>query len=84
MTRNPGAPFAFEIFTLEGSDTRTVAGSGTLQLVSGSLSQSFFEGRATQTATISMMLTSLPEPSAWVSAGAALLTLTLCRAVTRR
>jgi hypothetical protein len=84
MTRNPGAPFAFEIFTLEGSDTRSVAGSGTLQLVSGSLSQSFFEGRATQTATIRMTLTSLPEPSAWVSAGVALLTLTLCRAVTRR
>lgn len=77
----PSALGHAEIFTLTGSDARTVSGAGTISLVSGALSNRSFSG---PNANPGWLRLALPEPGAWAGTAAALTALGLCHRLLRR
>ena len=57
----PGAAGAPEIFTITGKDSRTAGGAGTIQLVSGALSQRTTSGPNANRAWVRLVLAAAPD-----------------------
>jgi len=57
----PGAAGGGELFMLTGKDSRTAGGAGTIQLVSGSLSQRTLTGPNANRGWVQLVLTAQPE-----------------------
>jgi hypothetical protein len=77
----PSAKGAAELFKIEGKDTRTAMGAGTISLVAGAVSKRPVSGA---NANRSWARYTLPEPGAALGAAAALVVLGICHGLVRR